>query len=323
MKECEGGLQPALAFRHEHSYHGGMFEHDHQHTDQSSRHLFLALFFTLAFAGVEAVAGWMSNSLALLGDAGHMVTDSVSLGLAAVAARLAQRPASEKHSYGFGRAEVVSALVNAVFMLAIVGGIVYSAIGRLQDPPPIKGMMVLVVAGIGLVINLVVAKILHSGEQTLNVRGALLHVMGDLLGSVAALASGAVILLTGWTPVDPILSLFISALILLSALRLLRDAFHVVMEGVPPEIDLAKVGHSMAHVEGVRSVHDLHIWRLDSHTIALSAHVIVDNLSKWEPVLRGLKKHLDEAYGIDHITLQPETVEEVAFPVETLRRYTD
>lgn len=298
-----------------------MFEHDHRHSDHSSRNLFIALFFTLAFAGVEAVAGWMSNSLALLGDAGHMVTDSVSLGLAAVAARLAQRPASEKHSFGFGRAEVVSALINAVFMLAIVAGIIHSAIGRLQDPPPVKGMMVLVVAGIGLVINLVVAKILHGGEQTLNVRGALLHVLGDLLGSVAALASGVVILATGWTPIDPILSLFISVLILVSALRLLGEAFHVVMEGVPPEIDLGEVGRSMAHVHGVRSVHDLHIWRLDSHTIALSAHIVVSSLVEWEPVLKHLKARLDKDFGIEHITLQPETMEEAKVPVDSLRRY--
>lgn len=300
-----------------------MFEHDHHHHDHSSRQLFVALFFTLAFAGVEAVTGWFANSLALLGDAGHMVTDSVSLGLAAFAARLARRPASEKHSFGFGRAEVVSAIVNAVFMLAIVGGIAISAIERIQEPPRVAGMTVLVVASIGLAVNVAVAWILSRGEKTMNVRGALLHVMGDLLGSVAALASGAVILLTGWTPIDPLLSLFISVLILVSALRLLREAFHVVMEGVPPEIDLAGVGRSMAGVEGVRSVHDLHIWRLDSHTVALSAHVIVTSLADWEPVLRRLKRHLDDAYGIDHITLQPETLEEVKFPVESLRRYTD
>lgn len=300
-----------------------MFEHDHHHVDHSSRQLFIALFFTLGFAGVEAITGWLANSLALMGDAGHMVTDSVSLGLAALAARLARRPASEKHSFGFGRAEIVSALVNAFFMLAIVGSIVFSAVQRLQNPPQVQGMMVLIVAAIGLAVNVSVAWILMRGERTINVRGALLHVMGDLLGSVAALTSGAVILLTEWTPIDPLLSIFISVLILVSALRLLREAFHVVMEGVPPEIDLARVGNSMASINGVRSVHDLHIWRLDSHTIALSAHVIVDNLAKWEPVLRDLKRHLDETYGIEHITLQPETVEELKFPVESLRRYTD
>ncbi|HEX6930279.1 MAG TPA: cation diffusion facilitator family transporter [Gammaproteobacteria bacterium] len=300
-----------------------MFEHDHHHADHSSRQLFVALFFTLGFAGVEAITGWYANSLALLGDAGHMVTDSISLGLAAFAARLALKPASERHSFGFGRAEVVSAIINAVFMLAIVGGIVFSAVRRIQDPPQVQGMIVLIVAGIGLAMNAAVAWILGHGEKTINVRGAMLHVIGDLLGSVAALLSGAVILLTGWTPIDPLLSLFISALILVSALGLLREAFHVVMEGVPPHIDLPEVGRSMAGVEGVRSVHDLHIWRLDSHTVALSAHVVVNSLADWEPVLRRLKRHLDDTYGIDHITLQPETIEEVKLPVETLRRYSE
>jgi cobalt-zinc-cadmium efflux system protein len=300
-----------------------MLEHDHHHHNHSSRHLFAALFFTLAFAAVEAVTGWYANSLALLGDAGHMVTDSVSLGLAAFAARLARRPASEKHSFGFGRVEVVAAIVNAVFMLAIVGGIVVSAIRRIQDPPEVAGLAVLIVASIGLAVNIAVAWILTRGEKTMNVRGALLHVMGDLFGSVAALVSGAVILFTGWTPIDPLLSLFISVLILVAAAGLLREAFHVVMEGVPPEIDLGAVGRSMAGVEGVRSVHDLHIWRLDSHTIALSAHVVMNSLADWEPVLRRLKRHLDDVYGIDHITLQPETIEEVKFPLESLRRYTN
>ena len=301
----------------------GMFEHDHHHVDHSSKQLLIALGFTLSFAAVEGFAGWYANSLALLGDAGHMVTDSISLALAAFAARLSQRPASETLSFGFGRAEVVSAIVNAVFMLVVVGSIVLHALERIQHPPEVKGAMVLVVAAIGLLINISIAVILSRGEKTLNVRGALLHVMGDLLGSVAALTSGLVILMTGWTPIDPLLSLFISLLILGSALRLLREAFHVVMEGVPPEIDLPGVGYSMAKVQGVRSVHDLHIWRLDSHTIALSAHVVVDNLATWEPVLRRLKQHLDETYRIAHITLQPETIEEIKFPVETLRRYSE
>ena len=298
-----------------------MYEHDHSHKDHSSKQLTFAVVFTLSFAAVEATTGWIANSLALMGDAGHMVTDSLSLGLAAFAARLSQKPASEKHSFGLGRAEVVAALVNATFMILIVGGIVFSAINRLQDPPEVKGGMVLVVAAIGLVMNIVVAWVLHRGEQTMNTRGALLHVMGDLLGSLAALVSGAVIILSGWTLIDPILSLFISVLIAVAAIRLLLEATHVVMEGVPPEVEFADVGHDMASVAGVRSVHDLHIWRLDSHTIALSAHVVVDDLSTWQPVLIGLKQMLSKKHAIEHITLQPELVETATVPVKTLRRY--
>lgn len=298
-----------------------MFEHDHTHVDRSSRQLTFALLFTLGFAVVEAITGWFANSLALMGDAGHMVTDSLSLGLAALAARLAQKPASEKHSFGLGRAEVMAAMFNATFMMLIVAGIVYSAINRLQDPPAVKGLMVLVVAAIGLGVNIAVALILRRGEQTINTRGALLHVMGDLLCSVAALTSGAVIILTGWTPIDPILSLFISCLIAISAIRLLLEATHVVMEGVPPGIELPEVGHAMASVAGVQSVHDLHIWRLDSHTIALSAHVVVDNLETWQPVLIGLKQMLSERFAIEHITLQPELIETAKVPVSSIRRY--
>ncbi|MDX1455741.1 MAG: cation diffusion facilitator family transporter, partial [Gammaproteobacteria bacterium] len=188
-----------------------MYEHDHTHVDRSSKHLGTALLFTLFFAGVEAVTGWFANSLALMGDAGHMLTDSLSLGLAALAARMSEAPANEKHSFGLGRAEVVAAMINATFMMLIVGGIAFSAIQRLQDPPDVKGGMVLVVAGIGLLVNVMVFWLIHRGEKTINTRGALLHVMGDLLGSVAALASGAVIMFSGWTLIDPILSLFIAA----------------------------------------------------------------------------------------------------------------
>lgn len=296
-----------------------MYEHDHSHHDHSSRHLLGALLVTIGFAGVEALAGWWSHSLALVGDAGHMVTDAVALGFAALAARLAQKPASETHSFGLGRAEVLAALLNALFMLAIVGGITWGAIERLQSPGEVHGGTVMIVAGIGLLVNVVVAWVLHRGEQTMNTRGALLHVMGDLLGSVAALAAGAVIYLTGWTPIDPILSIFISALILVSAVRLLLESLHVVMEGVPPGIDLATVGRSMAGVDGVLSIHDLHIWRLDSHTISLSAHVVVENLEAWQGVLIRLREHLLDTYNIDHITLQPEPDVVVRVPVEQLK----
>lgn len=298
-----------------------MYEHDHSHQDRSSKQLTFAVLFTLGFAAVEAVTGWFANSLALMGDAGHMVTDSLSLGLAAFAAQLSQKPASEKHSFGLGRAEVVAALANAAFMILVVGAIVFSAIQRLQDPPEVKGGMVLVVAAIGLAMNIAVAWLLHRGEQTMNTRGALLHVMGDLLGSVAALVSGAVVILSGWTLIDPILSLFISLLIAIAAIRLLLEATHVVMEGVPPEVEFADVGNDMASVAGVRSVHDLHIWRLDSHTIALSAHVVVNDLNTWQPVLIGLKQMLSEKHDIEHITLQPELIETATVPVTTLRRY--
>ncbi|MGL6162518.1 cation diffusion facilitator family transporter [Microbulbifer sp.] len=286
--------------------------HDHVHHRRGSGHLrplVWGLVITFAFAMVEAVGGWLSGSLALLGDAGHMATDSLALALGAVAALLAQRPADRELSFGWGRAEVLAAIVNAVFMLLIIAGITYAAINRLRDPQPVQGGVVMVIAAIGLLVNVLVAWALHRGEQTLNIRGALLHVMGDLLGSVAALVAGAVIYFTGWTPIDPLLSLLICILILISSLRLLRDAVDVLMERVPRELSLPVVGETMAAVEGVRSVHDLHIWRLDSSTISLSAHIVVDDLQAWPGVLERLRETLIKRFAIEHITLQPEPIQ--------------
>ncbi|WP_237054930.1 cation diffusion facilitator family transporter [Microbulbifer sediminum] len=287
--------------------------HEHAHHHHGSGHLrplIWGLVVTFAFALVEAVGGWLSGSLALLGDAGHMATDALALALGAVAALLAKKPADRQLSYGWGRAEVLAAVANAVFMLVIIIAIALAAIDRLRAPQPVEGGMVMLIAAIGLVVNLVVAWILHRGEQTLNIRGALLHVMGDLLGSVAALVAGAVIHFTGWTPIDPLLSLLICALILVSSLRLLRDSVDVLMERVPRELSLPVVGKALVTVEGVRSVHDLHIWRLDSRTVSLSAHIVVDDLQAWPGVLERLREMLIRRFDIDHITLQPEPLGE-------------
>ena len=292
--------------------------HDHSHHHHGNGHLkplVWGLVITLIFAIVEAIGGWISGSLALLGDAGHMVTDSFSLALAAVAALLAQKPASREMSFGWGRAEVLAAMVNALLMLLIVAGISIAAFDRLRNPQPVQGGMVMLIASIGLLVNLVVAWVLHRGEQTLNIRGALLHVLGDLLGSVAALAAGAVIYFTGWTPVDPLLSVLICVLILFSSLKLLRDAVDVLMQRVPRELSLPVVGETLVAVEGVRSVHDLHIWRLDSRMVSLSAHIVVDDLSAWPRVLERLRETLSQRFDIHHVTLQPEPLQVDTVPI--------
>lgn len=284
-----------------------MGAHHHDHGHQPPRHTLLwALGLTLGFAFVEAVSGWLSNSLALLGDAGHMFTDASALALAAFAAWLAKRPPSHRHSYGLVRAEIVAALINGLAMIVIIVAITVTAIQRLLEPHDVSGGVVMVVAFIGLLINLAVAWILHSGEQTLNTRAALLHVLGDLLGSVAALVSGVVIYFTGWDTIDPLLSLLICALILVSSLRLLREALHVIMEGVPFELDLPEVGKSMAAVDGVESVHDLRIWSVSSGNTALSAHVVIGDGRHWPELLHRLQDLLHDRYGIHHATLQPE-----------------
>lgn len=285
-----------------------MHQHDHHSHDGSGGHALRgALLLTLSFAGVEFVVGWWGGSLALMADAGHMLTDSTALGLAAVAAWFATRPADERHSWGHGRAEIIAALINGFAMVVLVGVIVFNAIQRFQDPVEVRGLAVLVVAAIGLVVNLAVLKVLHGGAPNLNVRGAILHVLGDLLGSVAALSSGVVILLTGWTPIDPILSLLICCLILFAALQLLRTGLGVVMEQVPSTLDLEQVRAAMQEIDGVVEIHDLHIWQISSERIALSAHVVLDELGAWPDLLERLNAMLLQRFGIDHPTLQPET----------------
>ena len=300
--------------RHDHGDPGHSLEsgepHTHHHPGHAgnSRALIGALLLTLGFAVVEVLAGWWSGSLALLSDAAHMVTDASSLGLAAAAASLARRPPSMRHSYGLVRAEVLAALVNSLAMLVLIGFIVFEAIQRFDTPRPIAGGTVAGVAVIGLIINLVVAWILHHGEQTLNSRAALLHVLGDALGSVAAITAGVVILATGWTPIDPLLSLFVAALIGVSALPLLREVVHVLMEGVPSQVRLDDVGHDLAALPGVLRVHDLHVWTLSSGTLALSAHLVLRNLADWPATLDAARQAMAAHHGIHHVTLQPEAL---------------
>jgi len=292
---------------HKHGHpHGEGGHHAHAAAPGGNGRLAAALLLTLSFAAIEAVAGWWSGSLALLSDAAHMLTDSSALGLAAGAAWLARRPPSTRHSYGLVRAEVLAALFNSLVMLVLIGYIVHEAIDRLGAPREIAGDAVIGVAAIGLAVNLVVAWVLSRGEHTLNSRAALLHVLGDALSSVAAIAAGIVIVTTGWTPIDPLLSLLVAALILVSALRLLREVVHVLMEGVPLHVRLDAVGRDLAALEGVLRVHDLHVWTLSSGIIALSAHLEIRTLADWPAILAAARRTMDTRHGIRHVTLQPE-----------------
>ncbi len=298
----DSGHQHARGRDHEHKHEHGHHHHDHS----ASRFLPLALVLTLGFAGVEALAGWWSGSLALLGDAGHMLTDALSLAIAALAARLALRPANFRHSYGLRRLEALAALANCLFMLAVVALLLWHAVQRLLEPREIAGATVTVVALGGLLLNLAVAWLLTRGESDLNTRAALIHVLGDLLGSVAALLAGLVIQFTGWTPIDPLLTLLICGLILFSTLSLLRRAVHSLLDGVPERLSLPEIGRAMAAIEGVHSVHDLHVWNLDSRGVALSAHILLRASQHWAPVLAAQQALLRERFGIEHVTLQPE-----------------
>ena len=287
--------------------------HEHHHSlpgsSQSARKhaLLWPLLITLGFALVEAVGGWLTGSLALLGDAGHMFSDSVALGLAWLGAWIASKPASQRYSFGLIRAEVIVAMLNGLIMLAVVAFIVFEAVQRLYAPKPVLGGEVMLIAAIGMIVNIVVARQLHQDQHSINSRAALLHVMGDLLGSVAAIAAGAIIYFTGWMPIDPILSIFISTLILFATVNLLRQVLGVLMESVPPHIEIETVSQALTALPLVQEVHSVHIWALSSEITALSAHVVLADMQSWRMVLEDMRAILHERFAIDHVTLQPET----------------
>jgi cobalt-zinc-cadmium efflux system protein len=290
---------PAVAVAHPHA-------HVSSPDDSSRQALTHALFLTGAFAVVEAAGGWLAGSLALLSDAGHMFTDTASLALALFAQWIARRPPTRRASYGYARAEVLAAFVNALALLALVTFIAIEAVQRLLAPQPVAGAPVLAVACIGLVVNLVSAWILTRAGASLNARSALLHVLSDALGSVAAIVAGAVIVFTGWTPIDPILSLAVSLLILRSTWQLLAQSTGVLMEGVPAHLSYDEIGRALARVPGVAAVHDLHVWHMTSHRAALSAHVLIREPAEWPQTLAAAQRLLSQRFGIDHVTLQPD-----------------
>jgi cobalt-zinc-cadmium efflux system protein len=291
---------------HLHEHRDGDAHYKHYTVQRSQSVLAWSLALTLGFAVVEVVTGFMSNSLALISDAGHMVTDAAALGLALLAQMIAKRPPSARHSFGFGRAEALAAFVNSLVLLLLVGWIAYEAISRFSHPEEVHGATVFVVAGLGLLINLVLAWLLSRGDSNMNTRAALVNVLGDLLGSVAALISGAVIYYTGWMQIDPLLSLFVALLILKSTVGVLRESYHFLMGGVPEQIDYLKVGADLEQLDGICSVHDLHVWDMSPGQPALIGHVEITNLEHWPEILQNIKAMLLEKHGIDHITLQAE-----------------
>jgi cobalt-zinc-cadmium efflux system protein len=267
-----------------------------------------ALVLTCLIAVVEAIGGWLTGSLALLSDAGHMWTDVSALGLALLAAWFAGRPANRKRTYGYVRLEILSALVNGVLLLGITVFIVIEALERLKRPTPVDLGPMALVATIGLGANLVAMWFLHSGHS-LNTRSAFLHVVGDALSSVGVLLGAAVMALSGWTWVDPLISLGISAVVVVGGWRLLREAVDVLLETVPPHVDVEGVEKALAGIPRVTAVHDLHIWTVGSGMVALSAHLVVDEPSACEndTILVAAKRALVERFGIDHSTLQIES----------------
>jgi len=279
--------------------------HAHDHRSASRQALLVVLGLTLAFTVVEVAGGVLTGSLALLADAGHMVSDVFSIGLALVAVTLAQRPASPRRSFGFQRAEIIAAFVNGIALVLVSAWIVWEAIQRLDDPPEILGGWMLVVALAGLAVNATAAVILvRSGRQSLNVEAAFRHVIADLLGSAGVLVAALVILFTGWDLVDPLVSIAIAILIVASAWGVLRDSTAILMEQTPSGIDADAVARAIVEVPGVASVHDLHVWRITSGFDALSAHVLVGQGEDCHALRRDVERAIAERFGITHTTLQ-------------------
>ncbi len=304
-----------MGHAHTHEHHGHAHHHGHGHghakpaaTPRGA--LTVALGLTAAFLVVEVVVGFWSGSLALLADAGHMLNDVAALGLSLVITWVAARPRTTKHTYGYRRAEVMGAMINAV-ALAVAGALIVSeAIERIEEPHPIRGIGMLLTAALGLGVNLASAWVLASrGGESVNVRAALYHVLSDALGSVAAIVAGALVLGMGWYVADPIASLAIAVVILWGAARLLRETTHVLMEGAPEGVDVEALEATIRATDGVSAVHDLHVWSLVPGEILLSAHVVIRQGAHGTDVARSVGVRLERLHGIEHATIQPEPPE--------------
>jgi cobalt-zinc-cadmium efflux system protein len=263
---------------------------------------------TGAFMFVEAAGGLLAGSLALLADAGHMLTDAAALAFAWLAFRLARRPADPQRSYGDHRLQILAAFLNGVILIAIVAWIIFEAVQRLREPVEILGGLMLAVAAVGLVANVIAFAILHGGSrENLNMRGALLHVLGDLLGSAAAMVAAIVIIVTGWTPIDPILSMLVALLILRSAWGLVRQSTHVLLEGTPAEIDVSLLKTELVDsVPEVDDVHHVHVWTLASGKLVMTLHANVRDDADPEQVLHTIVSVCRERFGVAHVTVQIE-----------------
>mgnify|MGYP001173736641 CR=1 FL=1 len=293
-------------------HHGHAHGAGHSHVPKTIKHerpLWIAFGLTLFFLLVEVIGGLLTNSLALLSDAAHMMTDVLALGISLFAVRMARRPADAKRTYGYARMEAIGALINGGLLFLVAGYILWEAIGRFSQPPHVESGGMLLVAVLGLVVNLISMKLLQAGAgESLNMKGAYLEVWSDMLGSLGVIAGALLIRFTGWTVVDPIIAVLIGLWVLPRTLTLLREAGHVLMQGVPSGLDLDEIRDAMGAQPGVATVHDLHVWALGSKESILTAHVLLaDEAADADAVRITMAKMLRERFDIDHATLQVET----------------
>ena len=287
-------------------------QHDHGIDRRASNRmgrLKIALALTFAYMIVEAAGGWWTNSLALIADAGHMLTDVAALGLTLGAIWFGSRPATEKKTFGYFRLEILAAFINGVALAVLSIWVIWQAIQRSQAPPEIDGSHLTLIAAGGLIVNIIAAALLHSGHKhDLNMRGAWLHVMGDMLGSAMAIAAGLLIVMFGWYWADPATSILISVIIIIGSWRLVIDSVNVLLEGTPKHISLPAVERTIIETDGVSGVHDLHIWTISSGIDALSAHITHNETVRHSDLLVSVRDRLHDRFGIDHLTIQMETM---------------
>jgi len=292
-----------------------MTEHTHgtlSLISTNQRRLLVALSITGLMTIVELAGGLISNSLALIGDAGHMFTDTLALGLSLFALNLAKRPASQTKTYGYYRAEILAALVNGTILILVSGYIFYEAYHRFVEPPEVRGGLMLIVAVIGLAANVVGISILRSaGRRNLNVKGAFLHMWSDTLSSLGVIAAGAIILLTGRTIADPIISIIIGLLILRGAGGLVWESINILLEAVPKHLDMSRINDSVRKIKGVRDIHDVHLWAITSGMYAMSCHLLIEDqmVSNCNQIVEEVNKTLSQEFGISHSTVQLECEE--------------
>lgn len=297
---------------HHNHQHNHSHSHDHghhHHTTSNKKVLFFSFLLITFFMIVEAVGGLLTNSLALLSDAGHMLSDAAALGLSLLAFKIGERQATYSKTYGYRRIEIIAAFINGLTLIIISLYIFYEAFQRFIDPPNVSASM-MIIAFIGLVVNIVVAWMLMRGDsqENLNIRSALLHVLGDLLGSIGAIVAGILIMLFGWNIADPIASVIVAILIVISGIRVTKDSIHILMEGKPTNINVEEVKSKLMELPGIEDVHDFHIWSITSEFPALSCHLVVDNTVDRDKIIIQANKLLNKHFDISHSTLQIEGI---------------
>jgi len=278
-------------------------------TDRGERRLLFVLLVVATIMVAEVVGGLLSNSLALLGDAGHMLVDVLALTISLVAIRIARRPATATRSFGYHRVEIMAALTNGIILVLVAVYIIYEAYQRIQDPPEVRTTLMLAIAAIGLVANLIAMRLLRKARHgSINIRAAFWHIFGDTISSVGVIIAGVIIAVTGWGIVDPIIAMAISAIILWGAVRLVKESSDVLLEAVPGHIQMDDVNRTIMGVSGVRDVHDMHIWTITSGIHALSAHVLIEDqtVAMSAEIARSVERELAQRYDITHTTLQLE-----------------